>query len=173
MSVAQKPWLRTLAEGAAIVVSILFAFAIQAQWDLRQERERVRSVLSSLEAAYSENLAMTEVGVAATEKDLAILERFLNLDPGAASEVPPDSAAMMIVNIWRPGNPNPNNDFLLALLDAESLNSLNDSALREEIARWSSAGWRRPARAGKRAACGSGCRSLQVRLVNCSARLRF
>lgn len=136
MSVTQKPWLGILAEGAAILLSILLAFAIDAHWDLRQEQERVRSVLSTLETAYSENIAMTDVGLADTEAGLGYLQRFLGLDPGAVGGVPPDSAAMMIRSISRPGNPNPNNEFLLTLLDAESLSSLNDAALREALAQW-------------------------------------
>ena len=136
MSPARKQWLRILAEGAAIVVSILLAFFIDAQWNLRQERDRANAVLSSLEAAYSENLAMTEAGVVSIESDLAVLRRFLNLDTSAAGQVPPDSAADMIGVIYRPGPPNPNNDFVLALLDAESLNRLSDLRLREAIAQW-------------------------------------
>ena len=136
MSSVQKQWPRILAEGAAIVVSILLAFAIDARWDLSQERERAAAILSSLDVAYSESLATMEVGVLVIEGDLAALDRFLTLDLDAARTVPPDSAGHMIQSIWRPGPPWGNPDYLLALLDAESLNSLNDQALQEAISRW-------------------------------------
>jgi hypothetical protein len=39
------PWPRILAEGGAIVVSILFAFGIQAWWEGRQERNPSSTIL--------------------------------------------------------------------------------------------------------------------------------
>jgi hypothetical protein len=42
------PWPRIVVEGAAIVVSILLAFWIQAWWDNRQEREEVHDLLQSV-----------------------------------------------------------------------------------------------------------------------------
>lgn len=42
------PWVRILAEGAAIVVGILLAFAIDAWWENRNERIREREVISQL-----------------------------------------------------------------------------------------------------------------------------
>ncbi len=41
-------WPRLLAEGAAIVVSILLAFGIDAWWDDRQERIEERKILLGL-----------------------------------------------------------------------------------------------------------------------------
>jgi len=53
----QIPWPRIFAEGAAIIVSILLAFWIQAWWEglQRQEDERVflRSMLDDLRRAIS------------------------------------------------------------------------------------------------------------------------
>jgi hypothetical protein len=44
----QVPWLRILAEGFAIVVSILLAFGIQAWWEDRQERAVETALLTGL-----------------------------------------------------------------------------------------------------------------------------
>ena len=44
----QVPWLRLLAEGFAIVVSILLAFGIQAWWEDRQERAVETALLTGL-----------------------------------------------------------------------------------------------------------------------------
>jgi hypothetical protein len=44
----QVPWLRILAEGFAIVVSILLAFGIQAWWEDRQERAVEAALLTGL-----------------------------------------------------------------------------------------------------------------------------
>ena len=47
-TVREIPWPRILAEGLAIVVSILLAFWIQAWWEGRQEQSHERIVLQSL-----------------------------------------------------------------------------------------------------------------------------
>jgi hypothetical protein len=50
-------WGRILAEGSAILVSILLAFGIQAWWEERQERAEEAELLSRLHAEFSTNLA--------------------------------------------------------------------------------------------------------------------
>jgi len=47
-STSEIPWPRLLAEGAAIVTSILLAFAIQAWWDNRIQEEQRQEHLSAL-----------------------------------------------------------------------------------------------------------------------------
>ena len=42
------PWKRLLAEGTAIVLSILLAFSIQAWWDERQDHVEESAILTSL-----------------------------------------------------------------------------------------------------------------------------
>ena len=48
MNLAQISWGRLLVEAAAVVLSILLAFAIDAAWDARQEREADTARLSAL-----------------------------------------------------------------------------------------------------------------------------
>ncbi len=52
-------WSRLIAEGAVIVVSILFAFAVDAWWDARQERVReetyIRQLVAELEGTLENN----------------------------------------------------------------------------------------------------------------------
>ena len=45
---ADIPWGRLIAEGGAIVVSILLAFAIDAWWEERQERVEEQQILQDL-----------------------------------------------------------------------------------------------------------------------------
>ena len=53
-SIKQIPWLRVIAEGAVIVVSILLAFGIDAWWEGRQERaEEDRYINALLDEAYA------------------------------------------------------------------------------------------------------------------------
>jgi hypothetical protein len=51
---AQVPWRRVLVEAALIVVSILFAFGIQAGWEERQERQEERALLLNLQEEFDE-----------------------------------------------------------------------------------------------------------------------
>ncbi len=46
------PWKRLSAEGAAIVVSILLAFWIDAWWDARNDLAEEREILVGLEAEF-------------------------------------------------------------------------------------------------------------------------
>ncbi len=52
MTDRQIPWIRISAEGAAIVVSILLAFAIDAAWQHRGEVAEEREILVGLEAEF-------------------------------------------------------------------------------------------------------------------------
>ncbi len=57
MPVAREiPWPRVFAEGAAIVVSILLAFSIEAWWSDRQVEESVQENLTALREELTENL---------------------------------------------------------------------------------------------------------------------
>ena len=47
------PWPRILAEGGAIVVSILLAFGIQAWWEGREEEQRRQALLRGLAADFT------------------------------------------------------------------------------------------------------------------------
>jgi hypothetical protein len=53
----QLPWLRISAEGVAIVVSILLAFAIQAWWEGRKERDEQDTILAAISVEIAANLA--------------------------------------------------------------------------------------------------------------------
>jgi hypothetical protein len=50
------PWPRIIAEGVAIVVSILLAFGIQAWWEGAQNRGQEREILAGLEDDFEANL---------------------------------------------------------------------------------------------------------------------
>ena len=56
MTTRSIPWPRILAEGGAIVVSILLAFGIQAWWEGAQEREEERATLQDLRADLVDNV---------------------------------------------------------------------------------------------------------------------
>jgi len=53
-------WKRLSAEGAAIVVSILLAFSIEAWWEDYQDRSEEQGILLSLKSEFEQNLAFIE-----------------------------------------------------------------------------------------------------------------
>jgi len=131
------PWLRILAEGIAIVVSILLAFGIQAWWEHRQIRIEERAALSALLGEFRElkaehewvrqyNLAMRDsirtltsaaVGPENTLDDQAI-DRLL-ADLYWNQELAPWSAPV-----------------LSSLVSSGDLELISDPALRQQLGAW-------------------------------------
>ena len=54
-------WKRISAEGAAIVVSILLAFSIEAWWDDHQDRAEEQGILLGLKSEFEQNLGLNEI----------------------------------------------------------------------------------------------------------------
>lgn len=60
-NVQDIPWNRIAVEAAAIVMSILLAFAIDAWWDNRQDRAEEQRILVSLKAEFEQNLELIDI----------------------------------------------------------------------------------------------------------------
>ncbi len=73
MSTGSIPWNRIFAEGATIVVSILFAFGIDAWWDGRNDRLEERGSLRQLLAAFelNDSIRATDRQAHITHRDAA------------------------------------------------------------------------------------------------------
>ncbi len=54
-------WKRISAEGAAIVVSILLAFTIEAWWEKYQDRSEEQGILLGLKSEFEQNLGLIEI----------------------------------------------------------------------------------------------------------------
>lgn len=81
------PWLRILAEGTAIVVSILLAFAIDAWWDERQEAAAQRAQMRALLEEFREARSQLEVQVRHLQISLQGTLGFLSLmSPNASNK---------------------------------------------------------------------------------------
>jgi len=66
-------WKRISAEGAAIVVSILLAFSIEASWDDYQDRGEEQGILLGLKSEFEQNLAFIEIELS---HGMLLLNRF-------------------------------------------------------------------------------------------------
>lgn len=60
-SIQDIPWNRIAVEAAAIVMSILLAFAIDAWWDDRQDRAEEQRILASLKSEFEQNLELIDI----------------------------------------------------------------------------------------------------------------
>ena len=129
---ARLPLRRFLAEGVVIIASILMAFAIDAGWDARQERER--------ETGY---LVQLEQDLVATRDDA---ERALELEQGYGRMLaslraalyeddfaPTDSLAYWFEYTLRSSNFEPVSATLEALIQSGDLTLIEDAELRREL----------------------------------------
>ena len=129
-------WKRLSIEAAAIVASILLAFAIDAWWDESQQRKHLQSQLTGLEAALSENVTLIDENIDLVIRYQGILKGFIEMAPGDAAQIPPELTFDTLQSIWRPITTANNNSLLIATLDSENLTALDLPALQDEIARW-------------------------------------
>ena len=129
-------WLRLSTEAAAIILSILVAFMIDAWWDDVQQRKHLETVLASLEAGFTENIALIDLNIDYVSTDRQRVQRFIDMTPGEAAKIPPEQTFGILEAIWRPGTNENNSSLLISILDAENINLLSDNALQEAIARW-------------------------------------
>ena len=76
-------WKRISAEGAAIVLSILLAFSIQAWWDNYQDRAEEQGILLGLKAEFEQNLAVMETELSYRN---AVIDSILKIFDASVSE---------------------------------------------------------------------------------------
>ena len=131
-------WKRISAEGAAIVVSILLAFSIQAWWDEYQEERQLHEILEALEDAFSGNLSQINDSIEAVSANYELLNRFIQIGPEDIEKIPMGDRFRTLRAIWVPDTRNLNTGLLLKMLDAERLKSLRNAELQQGIAHWQS-----------------------------------
>lgn len=129
-------WRRLVAEGGAIVLSILLAFAIDAWWDERQERLEERRVTESLQQDFTRNRVAVERAIAL---HTAATERVSRLDRMGAAEIralPQDSVAVLVGAIFVPHSFDAELGTVDALVGAGRLGVLHAPELREALTRF-------------------------------------
>ena len=76
---SESAWKRFVIEGVVIVVSILFAFGIDAYWQDRQDWSRTESQLKSLQEEIEEAVSAVEESQALRERRIAVIRELLAL----------------------------------------------------------------------------------------------
>jgi len=126
------PWKRLSAEGAAIVVSILLAFWIDAWWDTRNDLAEEREILVGLEAEFVDLRARLDRAVQNNRDGIPLLEEYLS---DSVTEMDPESvervfAFAWIINVLDQGGA------LDALLASGRLERISDRDIRARLAKW-------------------------------------
>ncbi len=130
---SQSRWQERISEGLVIVVSILFAFAIDALWDERQERLEEQEVLAALLVEFLLN--RTEAAKVIESHELgrlrvAVLAQMTAADASALSS---DEADEILVAIANPRTFGPIRGTVDSLIGGGQLNIIQDRRLRESL----------------------------------------
>lgn len=134
-----KAWMRVVAEAAAIVLSILLAFWIDASWDRRGNRIEAFEVLVGLQrefAGYGERLTR-EVSIG-EGLDPIFTMVLASGPPDFAVPPPPDTIDRVLFWTGVSGTVDAEGGTLAALLTSGRLELIENPELRERLAAWPS-----------------------------------
>ncbi len=134
MAETQKiPWKRLSVEAAAIVVSILLAFAIDAWWDERQERAEEREVLESLYAEFEANRDEVASVISFHDREIRSIETLMELRQDEILALPAETVAEMLGSLAIARTFDAVRGSVDALHGSGKLGILRDRELREAL----------------------------------------
>jgi len=130
------PWFRIFAEGVAIVVSILLAFAIQAWWDGVQKSDVEREALQGIATDFRANLGALESVITTHRAYRADLERLEAMSDSEIATVPSDSVDVYVraMSGWMTFAPQ--DGTLRSLIASGDLELISDARLRDMLVEW-------------------------------------
>jgi len=133
----QIPWRRLTAEASAIVLSILLAFAIDAWWDDRRERQAELILFERLQADFREIESMLRV----VEEDHAFTQRacirLLELKVGDTVPATPEFDAMVAKVFLASRTFNPGTGAVQAFLGSDAAQHIRNQRLADRLLKWS------------------------------------
>jgi hypothetical protein len=127
------PWPRILAEGTAVVVSILLAFAIDAWWDERKERDDEREVLLALRAEFEANRLDAISAIDHHEDAVRRIREFRSMSPASIEALTLDEKRILVARFASPRTFDPQRGSVRALIGAGRLGILRDPGLRDAL----------------------------------------
>lgn len=135
---ADISWSRIVAEGVAIVASILLAFTIDAWWHDRQLRQEEQQVLQGLKGEFLLIREVLERSLNNHLQDLESVERLLFTIENGPSNNAGRIVEAGLLEMVTPVTTDIGNGVLEALLSSGRLDTLTNGALRANLAAWSS-----------------------------------
>ena len=136
-STAKKiPWFRMTAEGAAIVVSILLAFAIDAWWEGLREREEQREILQGLGEEFSTYENVLNGSLATNRRLEAHISRLLAWSNEDEPVVAAAAADSVLLSLIMTPTFDPGQGARDALITSGRLELIESRELRNSLAAW-------------------------------------
>lgn len=133
-------WTRLALEGAAIVVSILLAFAIDAWWDDREDRAAERSAARRLVVEFSENLRQLEGNRKSHSESLAATRQLLDMTgPDQDGATVFADVAPLLISCLTNATFDPRLGTLDSLISSGRLHLIEDEQLQSMLTEWPSA----------------------------------
>jgi hypothetical protein len=126
-------WKRLSAEGAAIVVSILLAFSIEAWWDDYQDRGEEQGILLGLQSEFAQNLAFIDTQLSYRS---AVIDSILKIFDAsvARTSMEPDILDELIGDVTWWENIEYSRGAIDGLLQSGGLSLIENEELRRVIA---------------------------------------
>jgi len=130
------PWKQIAIEAAAIVVSILLAFAIDAWWAEKKERDIEHEALQALRSdfiASREQMAVVLRGLEGARTNFA---RFQSATPAELTEIDPDAIRPILTGLVKNHTFDPVAATLNALANDGRLGLISDPQLLGHLSKW-------------------------------------
>ena len=132
------PWVSIAVEAAAIVVSILLAFAIDAWWTEKKESDVEHVALQALRSDFISSREQMAVVLRSLEGARADFARFQSATPAELSEIDPDAIRPIIIGLFKNHTFDPVTATLDALANDGRLGLISDAQLLRRLSRWRS-----------------------------------
>ena len=131
------PWPRILAEGGAIVVSILLAFAIDAWWQERSDRAREQNAIRRLIVEYEINLQGLDADKGDHQNVLDATGGLLDLiGPDPAEVEDPDAMARLLIDCLTNPVLEPRLGTTNSLIASGEIRLLQDEEIQSALTEW-------------------------------------
>jgi hypothetical protein len=130
------PWKRIAVEATAIVISILLAFAIDAWWAEKKERDVEHRTLQALRSdliASNEELDRLLQGLANARTNFA---RFQSATPAELIKIDPEAVRPIVISLVTPASFNPITATHDALSNDGRLGLISDPELLRHLSNW-------------------------------------
>ncbi len=133
MQLGEKSVKGLFVEGVAIVLSILLAFAIDAWWDERKERDEEREAMESLYVEFKANRDEAATVIATHERSLQVVATLMELGQDEVLALPAEEVDEMIRFFANPRTFDAVRGSIDALTSSGKLGILRDRELREAL----------------------------------------
>ena len=130
------PWVSIAVEAAAIVVSILLAFAIDAWWTEKKESDVEQVALQALRSDFISSREQMAVVLQSLEGARADFARFQSATPSELAEFKPDAIRHTLTGLTKNHTFDPVTATLDALANDERLELISDPQLLRKLSNW-------------------------------------